>query len=298
MNHDEFIADYIHKYGGTQDAAEAAWVKYQALSTGTSSTDKDLPVYWGPGATTSKTTPQPNVMVKNTSPEWTTRGLPTPAIVAKNTPPEWATRTTADTTKLQSQAYAYLDDLMLSDPVAYGKIKQQMLDANLGLSATATPFEIDNAWKAIVDKAAQYYNGANKKKMSPFDVLDMYSQEAAKAGAGSSSSTTYITQSSPADIQARYQAIGQQMIGQNPDASEAPVGAVNAAEAANPSVVTQDQATGTQTTSGGLDQGAIDKILTDRAKQNPNYGAYQAVATYYPALKAILGPAVSTGSNG
>ena len=34
---------------------------------------------------------------------------------------------------------------------------------------------------------------------------------------------------------------------------------------------------------------------SDRAKQNPQYGAYQAATTYYNALLQLLGPAVSTG---
>ena len=187
-------------------------------------------------------------------------------------------------------ALAWLDTIQTQDPTQYATIRNKLIASGV-IDSTATSIQVMSAWKDVVTNAARAYDVDNSTTVTPLSLLDQY----AKTGMGTADTskaktTESIALSSPEDIQARYQSIGQQMIGQNPDVSEAPVGAVNAAEAANPQVSAVDSTGLQKVITKGLGQAAIDKILEDRAKQNPQYGAYQAATTYYNALLQTARP--------
>jgi hypothetical protein len=287
--HDKFIQQFMQQPLATPAEAEAAWLDNQASTPDTSGT-----VAWGNQVVPTAEQVQGKggfQVVKNTPPDWAS---------TKQTTPKWAQGKITPVTKTGDEAVGWLDDIQWENPSEYATVKAKLIAAGL-IAADATAIDISNAWAKIVDHAVGFFKRDPNTTWTPLAILDMYAADKAGAVSGGPTTTRYVTKSSAKDIQARYQSIAQQMIGQSPSVSEAPVGAVNAAEAANPSLVTQTpdaSGGGTQSTTGGLSQMAVDQILQDRAKQNVNYGAYQAATTYYDALKQILGPAVATGSNG
>lgn len=74
-------------------------------------------------------------------------------------------------------------------------------------------------------------------------------------------------------------------------------GALNSYESANPSISTTtatysgeegDSPDTSTVTTGGVTQDAAQQLLSDKARENPEYGAYQAATTYANALFASL----------
>lgn len=159
--------------------------------------------------------------------------------------------------------------------------------------------QVAQLWGAYAAQAGSYY--AQGKKLTPWDILskDMQAREAYL------NTPRSVTQSSTAyDMSTREDAHGiflqaaQSLLGRDPTKAEISAfqKALNAYEKANPTVTTTttnymgDTVTGqTQTTKGGVKEGARQLMAVEDVKADPEYGAYQAATTYFDAMMEMIG---------
>jgi hypothetical protein len=163
-----------------------------------------------------------------------------------------------------------------------------------GLSDT----QLQAQWASYVGQAANYY--AAGQRYTPWDILakDMASRESAPARSVTQTSTNY-NMSSADDAHAIFLQASQSLLGRDPTKGEIATfkGRLNAYEKANPSVTTttssykgNDLTGQTSTTSGGVSADSRNMMAMEKAKAEPEYGAYQAATTYMDALmKTISG---------
>lgn len=158
-------------------------------------------------------------------------------------------------------------------------------------------------WERYIDRAAQKYDaGIN---MNPFGVLNLDVEQRLKWQTQDQKQPKTITQTSSqtqlstsADARAIYQTAAQQLLGRDPTSEEVSgfLTLLNSQERSNPQITTTTSnydAEGKLTTQssvseGGLSAEARNLAATDMAKQNPEYGAYQAATTYMDALKSMV----------
>lgn len=118
-------------------------------------------------------------------------------------------------------------------------------------------------------------------------------------GNGTSSTSTNIQRHeySANTLKEAVNAAYQNAVGRDATAKEITdaVNAVNAASKKNPSktVTTSKGSTTTSVSSGGVNAG---QVITDQAKNNPEFGSYQAATTYFDALINAMRAPVGTGA--
>jgi len=187
--------------------------------------------------------------------------------------------------------------------------------------------QIQAAWQKMVDASVLFNQGlkSDQKPWSPWDVLNSWSDNKGKFGTttkdgwvydvatgerlkyvGATTKTTKSTSldlSSPEQVQAITQSALQQALGRNPNAKELAQfkSTIAGYERAHPQVttttsrLTPDLATGTldttsqsSTTTGGVTDAERQGLVTDAAKETPEYGKYQA-ANYFQMLLGMVG---------
>jgi hypothetical protein len=164
------------------------------------------------------------------------------------------------------------------------------------------------AWGSLVQRAGAMYSlSSGKKKVTPWDVLDMYKSEISKAGtggAGSSSSPTRVTQTSRSvatithgDGWGALQNTLSKMLGRDPSDEEVRdfVGRMNHLAAKNPTITrsttsgigTEHQSTTSHTKSGFNSSDILENAYRD-AQSDDDYAEYQSATTYFnTALSAL-----------
>lgn len=167
---------------------------------------------------------------------------------------------------------------------------------------------MQKAWSGLVQRAGAMYSlSSGQRKVTPWDVLDLYKNEMKKAGTfgQNGGSPTTVTQTSRSvstitngDGWSALQNTLSRMLGRDPSDSEVRdfVGRMNHLAAANPTVTTSTTSgigTGNQTstshTKAGFDSNDILQNAYQQAQGDSNYAEYQASSTYFNAALSALG---------
>lgn len=163
-----------------------------------------------------------------------------------------------------------------------------------------------NVWGAMVDRASAMYSlSAGKKKVTPWDVLDMYKSEAKAAGnftdfESGSQTTTHrtINEVSEGQAWAALQSQLSQMLGRDPSDDELREFAyrMNNLAAKNPTItetITRYKAgnvtSSDSKTRGGFDQSDLVQAAYEDAQDDPEYAEYQAATLYFNSAVQALG---------
>lgn len=144
----------------------------------------------------------------------------------------------------------------------------------------------------------------NLSKLTPATAGSLVIGGAGGAGGPgtTTSHSTSVDYLSPEDAKGMIRTSLQQQLGRDPTNAEYQdfIAMLHGAEAHNPQSSTTTQtidangnATTHSTTSGGLSQSGIDQAIYDKARQSPDWGVWQAMGTYAPALFAALGSPIS-----
>ena len=196
---------------------------------------------------------------------------------------------------------------------AFDRWGKYLLDLGLIEEEEVGDLEVlDKWWQEGLDLSARFYQngGPRGKRVTPREALRALA-ETGGAGAGSrgrsAGFTGRRTQTSrdvdltnPETAKAIVNDVLADALGRaaTDDELEAFRSALNAHERANPRVTTtttdfeDGQAVSSSSTSqGGVDGAGRQQIALDKAMSMPEYGAYQAAATYFPVLaQAIQSP--------
>ena len=179
--------------------------------------------------------------------------------------------------------------------------------------------EIMSAWDDLVQASIAFNQSDPNRKWTPWDVLNTYKTDG-KFGTIRKGDWEYdvatgekvkyvgpktktqtdkrIDLSSAEDVKALTTQVLTQTLGRAPTAQELAQykATLNAQEQANPTLTTQTQTlndmgevVNTATTqSGGLSAEAKAGLVSDKSKQGPEYGKYQAATTYYNAMMQMI----------
>lgn len=166
-----------------------------------------------------------------------------------------------------------------------------------------------NVWGALVSRAAMTYaTTSGEKKVTPWDVLDLYKSEAKAAGTLGDNmpftgNKTMVNKTVSTITDGEAWSVMQQtlarMLGRDPSDQELRdyTYRMNQMAAANPSIsktITRyknGEAVSSSTHSDpGFTAADMAQSAYDSAQSNPEYGAFQAATTYYNAALSALGP--------
>lgn len=162
-----------------------------------------------------------------------------------------------------------------------------------------------NVWGSLVNRAAQTYALTDgERKLTPWDVLDLYKNEADASGIGpfSGSKTTVqrnVTEISEGEAWAQLQNNLSQMLGRDPSDQEMRdfTYRMNQLAARNPAIsktITQyknGEAVSSSThTDPGFTGADMAQEAYDSAQNDPEYAEYRGASLYFNALMSALGP--------
>lgn len=165
---------------------------------------------------------------------------------------------------------------------------------------------LTGVWEAMVNRAAMIYSvSEGKKKVTPWDVLDLYKSEAKAAGTyinmenGSrttvNKSVAHITEG---EAWTSLQQTLSNMLGHDPSDQEVRDFAyrMNQLAAENPAIsktITQYKAgeavSSSTNTEGGFGAADVAQEAYEKAQNDPEYAEYQSATTYYNAALSALG---------
>lgn len=159
--------------------------------------------------------------------------------------------------------------------------------------------QLASLWGAYVQQAANYYGGG--QAVTPWDIMakDRAQREAyARTPRSVTQTSKSFDLSTEGDARAIFYTAAQQLLGRDPTKGETKEfqKALNAMERANPTITKTtanymgaELQSQTSETTGGVKEGARQMEAMDKAKANPEYGAYQAATTYFDAMMEMLG---------
>lgn len=169
---------------------------------------------------------------------------------------------------------------------------------------------MQKAWSGLVQRAGAMYSlSSGQRKVTPWDVLDLYKTEMQKAGTfgGSESggSPTTVTQRSRSvstithgDGWSALQNTLSRMLGRDPSDEEVRdfVGRMNHLAAKNPTITTSttsgigtaNQSTSSRTKAGFNSNDILENAYRD-AQSDDDYAEYQSASTYFNATLSALG---------
>lgn len=170
------------------------------------------------------------------------------------------------------------------------------------------------AWGGIVSRAGSMYSlSSGKRKVTPWDVLDLYRSERAKAGTlpgppgpgdpGFNGSTTVVNKTiADVDEGQAWDAVRttmSNMLGRDPSDQEVRdfTYRMSNLAARNPSISKTIQqykdgqvvSSTTKQTDDGFSAADMAKAAYDRAQSDPDYAEYQSATTYFNAAVSALG---------
>lgn len=179
-----------------------------------------------------------------------------------------------------------------------------------GVTSVVDFDSLQKAWSGLAQRAGAMYSlSSGQKKVTPWDVLDLYKSEVAKAGTGGAGGSggftgthtqtqKTVTEIREADAWSALRQTTSQLLGHDPDDQEVRDFAyrMNSLAAANPSISTttgnyQDgQLTNSSTkTKPGFGSADVARNAYDDAQEDPDYAEYQSSTTYFNAALAALG---------
>jgi len=187
--------------------------------------------------------------------------------------------------------------------------------ANLGLidpEDVADYGILRDQWNAVIGEAANFTTAG--KKLDPWDVASLIAgssddiaarkaaSERAKPFSGTKTSTSKtVDLTDPATGKALVNDTLSRYLGRAASDEEIAefIGVLNNAERSNPATTQTattyqdgDAVSQSSTTSGGITAAGRQQMIADEAMESPEYGAYQAAATYLPALFGAIGAPV------
>lgn len=168
---------------------------------------------------------------------------------------------------------------------------------------------MQQAWSGLVQRAGAMYSlSSGQKKVTPWDVLDLYKSEISKSGVGGGSaggSPTTVTQRTKSvatitqgDGWSALQNTLSRMLGRDPSDEETRdfVGRMNHLAAANPTITTSTTSgigsahqNTTSHTKSGFDSNDILQNAYRNAQSDPDYAEFQSASTYFNAAVSALG---------
>lgn len=172
---------------------------------------------------------------------------------------------------------------------------------------------MQRAWSGLVQRAGAMYSlSSGQRKVTPWDVLDLYKNEMQKAGTfggsgsgGSGGGPSTVTQKTRSvstitngDGWSVLQNTLSRMLGRDPSDSEVRdfVGRMNHLAAKHPTITTSTTTgvgTGSQSTTShtkaGFDQNDILQNAYYDAQANPDYAEVQSATTYFNSALSALG---------
>jgi hypothetical protein len=163
-----------------------------------------------------------------------------------------------------------------------------------------------SVWQGLANRAAMTYAmSEGKKKVTPWDVLDMYKSEAKAAGNylnyenGSKTTTNRsVANITEGEAWSSLQQTVSQMLGHDPSDQEVRDFAyrMNQLAAENPSIsktITKYRAgeatSSTTSTEGGFSAADVAQSAYEDAQSDPEYAEYQSATTYFNAALSALG---------
>lgn len=199
-------------------------------------------------------------------------------------------------------------------------VNKGILNKVAGFSADMGMPEIVSAWDDLVQSSIAFSTG--DKKWSPWEIMDSYGN-AGKFGTVKSADGDWLLDaatgekikyigprtktttekrvdlSSPEDVRALTTQMLTELLGRAPTAEELSKyrSSIAGLEKANPTVAKTtttlndrgEVESSDTTTSGGVTDAARGMLITDAAKQGPEYGKYQGATTYFNAMMQMLG---------
>lgn len=180
-----------------------------------------------------------------------------------------------------------------------------------GVTSVTDFNSLTEAWGAMVQRAGAMYSlSAGQRKVTPWDVLDLYKKEqiaaGIKPGPGDPNFNGTLTQVSKSvsdisegDAWASLQGTLSQMLGRDPSDEELRdfTYRMNSLAARNPSITKTIQrykngqiASTSSHTSAGFGANDVAEEAYQNAQADPEYAEYQAATTYFNALASALGP--------
>lgn len=163
-----------------------------------------------------------------------------------------------------------------------------------------------SAWQGLVNRAATTYSMTDgKRKLTPWDVLDLYKDESKAAGTFVDPNRTEtqihrsVTEVSEGEAWASIQGTLSQMLGRDPTDQETRdfTYRMNRLASTNPQIsktVAQykngELASTTTHTDPGFTAADMAEEAYDDAQSDPDYAEYRAGSYYFNALMSALGP--------
>lgn len=186
------------------------------------------------------------------------------------------------------------------------EVREAMRRMRLAGHKVITFDEMVQVWQGMSSRAAMMYSlSEGKRKVTPWDVLDITKREMEDAGnfinyESGSQTTTHKTVANITEGAAwsTLQQTLSQMLGRDPDDQEVRDFAyrMNQLAAKNPRItetVTKfragEQVGSDSTTTGGIDSGDLAQEAYEDAQADPDYAEFQSATTYFNAALAALG---------
>lgn len=197
-----------------------------------------------------------------------------------------------------------LNQPYLWDEQELDEAMKKMQDAGLDVKSFD---DVNSVWQGLVERAAKTYTiSEGEKKVTPWDVLDLVKREDATANGGEDpdnfthvSTSKSVQDISEGEAWSVMQSNLSRMLGRDPSDQEVRDFAhrMNGLAARNPAISktisTYKDGRLTNSTTREVDSGftADDMMMKsyEDAQSDPEYGAYQAGATYFNATMGALG---------
>jgi hypothetical protein len=192
----------------------------------------------------------------------------------------------------------------------YGWDEQEVADAIERMKAAGlnvTDFEgLTQAWGMLVNRAAATYTQTDgERKLTPWDVLDLYKSEAVAAGTyvdpnrTETTTSRNVTEITEGQAWSAIQGTLSQMLGRDPSDQELRdfTYRMNRMAASNPSIsttITQYKDGSAVSSSTHTDPGYTAQDLAqdayDTAQDDPEYAEYRGASYLFNAVQSALGP--------
>lgn len=170
--------------------------------------------------------------------------------------------------------------------------------------------DMNKVWADLVDRAAKTYTfSGGQRKLSPWDMLDLYKSEGAAEGLGGVGGIPFtgtktqvhrsVNELTEGQVWSVMRSTLQQLLGRDPKDQELRdfTYKANGLAARNPTVTRTStryedgEVVGSSSrSSGGFTADDAAQAAYEQAQNDPEYAEYQAATTYFNAVMSALGP--------
>jgi len=190
------------------------------------------------------------------------------------------------------------DQLMtwLADETVFNQIKKRMQQSGLDVQSYD---DVAKLWKSVVDQAAATYTAG--KKVTPWALISLRGKQMVGGKpANKTTTSTSVEEMDPAQARLMVERSASELLGRAPTSAELEdfIAKAQTIARANPNVTkttTEYDFAGDPVGQSSISSGGADVVsaqaqvaATDAAKQDEEYGAYQAAGVYMPWLMDAL----------